>query len=219
MEAIEKTIVNNDVITYTFLGVIVIMWFVRARYTRSLAEFLQLPFSNKYFSSALKEKNPERSFTIIMLSVQIVSVSILLWYLLKHQYFSFYYLQEVNFFIVLGLVALFVIFKMLLQMLVSVILGINKLFYQYLYTKISYLNYSSLFLLIGLAFTIYNKKVSIIILLVSIFVFLIVNIFGFLMMLKNYQKLILNRFFYIILYLCAFEIAPILILGAYITIY
>ncbi|WP_373876990.1 DUF4271 domain-containing protein [Neptunitalea chrysea] len=205
--------------TLTFVLVLGVVWFAKQMYYHRFLEFLQLPFSNKYFSAALREKNLENPFTLIMLVVQIISFGVFVWYMITTHHIKIFNAIKIEYWMALVGVFVFVLTKLVVQILVSAILNINRITYQYIYRKISYLNFSSFVLLIGMAFAFYNKNLSSIFLILSVFVFLLLNFIGILDMLKNYQKLILNYFLYIILYLCAFEIAPLLILGAYITIY
>jgi hypothetical protein len=50
---------------------------------------------------------------------------------------------------------------------------------------------------------------------VSIFLIVVVNVIGWITIIKNYQKIISSYFFYFILYLCALEIAPFVIIANY----
>jgi hypothetical protein len=49
----------------------------------------------------------------------------------------------------------------------------------------------------------------------SIFLIVVVNVIGWITIIKNYQKIISSYFFYFILYLCALEIAPFVIIANY----
>jgi len=49
----------------------------------------------------------------------------------------------------------------------------------------------------------------------SIFLIVVVNVIGWITIIKNYQKIISGYFFYFILYLCALEIAPFVIIANY----
>jgi len=51
----------------------------------------------------------------------------------------------------------------------------------------------------------------------AIVLLLIINLIGFITSFKMHQKLILNNLFYFILYLCALEIAPYIILYEFIS--
>jgi hypothetical protein len=61
----------------------------------------------------------------------------------------------------------------------------------------------------------YVFKDSKIVVFVCIFLVVVVNIIGWITIIKNYQKIISGYFFYFILYLCALEIAPFVIIANY----
>jgi hypothetical protein len=86
---------------------------------------------------------------------------------------------------------------------------------EYLFKKISYLNYSSLVMFIANILLTYVLKDSKAVVYASAFLILVINSIGWVIVLRNYQKLITNNFFYFILYLCALEITPLVLIGDY----
>jgi hypothetical protein len=58
----------------------------------------------------------------------------------------------------------------------------------------------------------YILKDSLSVVYVAIFLIVTVNVVGLITLIKNHQKLITSHFFYFILYLCALEIAPLVII-------
>ena len=113
--------------------------------------------------------------------------------------------------IVFGVAAL-VLIKVLFERLIGSLFDIDKLIDQYLFQKTSYLNFSGLILVPINVLLLYALTPSKWILFVSIGLIILVNFFGLITSFKNHQKLILNNLFYFILYLCALEIGPYLIL-------
>jgi hypothetical protein len=113
--------------------------------------------------------------------------------------------------IIFGVSSLLLI-KVLLERLIGSLFEIDKLVDQYLFQKTSYLNFSGFILLAINALILYAITPSKWILFIGIGLILLVNIFGLITTFKNHQKLILNNLFYFILYLCALEIGPYLIL-------
>ena len=82
----------------------------------------------------------------------------------------------------------------------------------YLFQKITYKNYLGLILLPINILLIYVVTPSKSIFFVAISLLFIVNLMGFLESVKSHLSLIKSNLFYFILYLCALEIAPYLIL-------
>ena len=113
--------------------------------------------------------------------------------------------------IIFGVSSLLLI-KVLLERLIGSLFEIDKLVDQYLFQKTSYLNFSGFILLAINALILYAITPSKWILFIGIGLILLVNILGLITTFKNHQKLILNNLFYFILYLCALEIGPYLIL-------
>lgn len=218
MNAIARIAENNDWITLILIGVVCLIWTIKSVYYHRFMEFLQLPFNNKYFASILKEKNLESSFTMLMLIVQVVSFSLFLWLVVKRYHYQVFDMTTgLVYWKLLLATFLFIVTKIVLQVLVASVFDIQQYTNELLYRKLSYLNYGSLLVLVGVAFSIYNKNLSNMAIYASFFMALSINMLGWIGILKNYQKFIFRHLFYFILYLCTFEIAPLLIIGSYVT--
>lgn len=113
--------------------------------------------------------------------------------------------------IVFGVTAL-VLIKVLLERLIGSLFEVDKLIDLYLFQKTSYLNFSGFVLLPINVLLLYSIHPSKWIIYVSIGLIIVINSVGLITSFKNHQKLILNNLFYFILYLCALEIGPYLIL-------
>jgi hypothetical protein len=109
-------------------------------------------------------------------------------------------------------VAALVLIKVLFERLIGSLFEIDKLIDQYLFQKTSYLNFSGFILLPINILLLYAITPSKLLLFISIGLIILVNILGLITTFKNHQKMILNNLFYFILYLCALEIGPYLIL-------
>ena len=117
--------------------------------------------------------------------------------------------------IILGFLLLFLIGKILLQMGGGFVFNNNKIISEFIFKKLSYLNYSSIIMLASNIIIAYVLTDSKIVVFASIFLIVVVNVIGWITIIKNYQKLISSYFFYFILYLCALEIAPFVIIVNY----
>ena len=109
-------------------------------------------------------------------------------------------------------VAVIVLIKTLLERLIGSLFEIDRIVDGYLFQKITFLNYSGFVLLIAnllLLYTSYNAKIIIV---VSFSLVCLIHLVGFITSFKNYQKTINPNFFYFLLYLCALEIAPYVLL-------
>ena len=123
--------------------------------------------------------------------------------------------QLSSFFKIMGVLVLFQLVKMSLQYAKGFVFNTQAMISELLFTKISYLNYSSLVMFLTNVILIYIIKDSKMIISFALALIVSINIIGLAKVLKNYQKAIIPYFFYFILYLCALEIAPLVIVGSY----
>ena len=105
-----------------------------------------------------------------------------------------------------------VLFKILVELGVGYLFDLQKLFHSYVFQQVSSLNFLGIVLLLLNSILIYgvpnNRFLLIFILSISGLILLI----GMFKSIKLYQKLLINNLFYFILYLCALEIGPYIIL-------
>lgn len=102
--------------------------------------------------------------------------------------------------------------KVLLERLLASLFEFDAVMDDYQFQKISYKNYLGLLLLPINAIVLYNVQLSLPIIYGIIIFLLIINIIGVFTSFKSHQSFIKQHFFYFILYLCALEIAPYVIL-------
>ncbi|WP_281278433.1 DUF4271 domain-containing protein [Muriicola soli] len=114
--------------------------------------------------------------------------------------------------LITGLLFLFLFAKIIMQLGSSAIFNSQSIITDIIFKKISYLNYSGLVmflvnLLLCYVFidskTIYSIGIALILLILTI---------GWITIIKTHLKFLTSYFFYFILYLCALEIAPLIII-------
>ncbi|WP_299383777.1 DUF4271 domain-containing protein [uncultured Lacinutrix sp.] len=110
-----------------------------------------------------------------------------------------------------GISVLFLV-KILLERLVSSILNMDAIIDNYIFLKVSYKNFLGLLLIPINAILIYSwyptqTNTSIFAVLLAL-----INVYGILLFIKNNLKTIKKNWLYFILYLCALEISPYLVL-------
>ncbi len=119
--------------------------------------------------------------------------------------------------LILAGILTYLILKVFLQLSNGFIFSNHKTFTEFVFKKLSYLNYSAIIMFganVVLSFILKDSKEVIYL---SFILILLVNVIGWITLLRNHQKFIANNFFYFILYLCALEIAPWVILGSYLN--
>lgn len=178
-------------------------------------DFIILPFNNKYISMYNKKDKLLNWFIIFTTAFQVTNFSLFIYLSLD----TLFKLKEKTtfslYFIILGNLVIFLISKILLQIGNAYIFNSNKVVTEFIFKKITYLNYSSLVMFMSNIMLCYIFKDSITVVYLSIFLILLINVIGWLTVLRNYQKFLQANFFYFILYLCTLEIAPFVIIGSY----
>ncbi|MBJ6369115.1 DUF4271 domain-containing protein [Snuella sedimenti] len=113
--------------------------------------------------------------------------------------------------LIIGIGSLILI-KVLIERLIASLFDIDKIIDAYLFQKISYKNFMGLLLIPMNALLLYSIPPSLTNIYIMVIILLIINLLGVMTSFKSYQSLIKHNFFYFILYLCALEIAPYIIL-------
>lgn len=119
---------------------------------------------------------------------------------------------ELSWFLKLALgISSFILIKVLLERLIGSVFEIDELIDSYLFQKTSYLNYSGFILFFSSLFMLFATEPSKTLIITTIGLVTLINLIGFVTTFKSHQNLLLNNFFYFILYLCTLEIGPYLI--------
>ena len=102
----------------------------------------------------------------------------------------------------------FVLSKYLIEKIISTAFDIEEFAEQYNMIKVSYRSFIALLLLPTTAILFYNQEVLPIVVEILLYVLLASNAIIYLKGFKIFQKIIIGKLFYFILYLCTLEIAP-----------
>lgn len=123
----------------------------------------------------------------------------------------FTYLKVVCFF------SLFFALKYALEKLIGYFLGVKSTISSYIFYKKTYSNYLSILFFPFLLGIIYFFQVNSYIFNIIIFIYCCLLIFTTLLAIINHSKSFYNKFYYFILYICTFEIAPYIISFLFLT--
>jgi hypothetical protein len=202
-----RIVENKDWATALFVLSLVLIALSKSLFENRFSEFIKLIVSDKYIK-VYKDSGLMMSwFTVFLFIVQIVSFSFFIHLLLT----SFGYAIKTDwiaFIQIFTFLTVFILSKYLIEKIIGTAFDIEEFVDQFNLQKVSYRTFLGLFLLPINCFLFYNDTISpnFIILLLSIL--LIINVFTYLLSIKNYQNLLIGNLFYFILYLCALEIAP-----------
>ena len=175
--------------------------FIKAYHTFRFREFLGLLTNNRYIIIFNKR---ERSGVLFTFSLLVIQWAILLKYFdIK---FSFYAIPDQ--YLIMASVAFFIFIKIVLQRLVSYVFDMDTFSRSYLFVRLSYSNYAGFVLVFLLFFNIYGVKSNIYLFAFSLIVFLYIQVLGLVSFAKLYKNQLKQYWYYFILYICAFEIAP-----------
>lgn len=213
MEALDRPLFSVDWITGILFLSLLCMVFAKEMFYNRFLSFIILPFNSKYIFLYNKKGGLLSGFHLAFSLFQVLNLSLfaylgsLAWGLESQwgDYFSFPV-------IVAGLSA-FTLLKIGVQLVTGYLFEREKLVGSLIFKKMSYLNYSALALFGANLLLTYLLPLSKSIVLGGIFLALLVNIAGWVTILKMHQKYLSSHFFYFILYLCALEIAPFVIIS------
>jgi hypothetical protein len=213
-----REVVSNEWFTIFIVLGLVLVTLSKFLFENRFKDFLLVIGNSKYLKIYSRDQKFIDGFDTLMFLNLLISVSI----------FSFIAYSELVlpsefdltlFVKVLFAIGALILIKVLLERLLASLFEIDELIDAYLFQKTSYLNYSGFVLLpINILLT-YSITPSKPLIYTVISLVLLINLIGFITSFKKHQKLIFDNLFYFILYLCALEIGPYLILYKLITDY
>ena len=195
---------------FTIIGLVAI---VSAKFINSLRfnDFLYVIGNSKYLKIYTKDQKFIDQFDSFLFINLALSFSIFIHFTYS-TFVSPIPFELTTFLKLLFAISTIIIIKTLLERLIGSLFEMDSLIDDYLFQKTTFKNYSGLVFIVANLFLIYtNIRLDVIIISAFIIVCLI-NLIGFFTSFKNYQKLINPNFFYFLLYLCALEIAPYVLL-------
>jgi len=200
------------------MGTFLLLAIVKTAYPQRFEDFLSLLSSNKFMMFRGKKNKAFHPFNILLFFVHLISFS-LLFYLVFNFFWKDPALDPIFIFIRIATAyGSFVLLKFGLEKIIGNVFGLDNYIDSYVYQKISYRNFIGLVLLIPSLIFIYTLTPTALSLYILIGIVILTNIFSLLLIYQKNQSLITGNWFYFILYLCALEIAPYIILYKLITI-
>ncbi|WP_422857869.1 DUF4271 domain-containing protein [Flagellimonas sp. S174] len=215
MTPIIRTIESLDWMTLVLVFSMLVMTLGKYLFQTKFLNFLILPFNNKYIMLSNKKGRLLNWFHIFMTIFQFINLSLFIF--LMNRTWNGPSSQNTFeiFLIIVALIAAFQVVKIILQLFKGFAFNTQELVLDVIYNKSTYFNYSSLVMFLSNIILIYVLNNSKTVIYVAIGLILLINAIGLIKLMKNYQKVILPYLFYFILYLCALEIAPLVVIGSY----
>jgi hypothetical protein len=206
-----RAVSSNELFTVLIVASLVIITMAKLVSPKRFYDFVFVFGRTKYLKIYAREQKFFDRFDALLFTNLIVSAGIFVFIL--YQYLIDATVISINFMFKLtfGIGAFFLI-KVLVERLVGSLFEIDKLIDEYLFQKITYKNYLGLLLLPINALLIFTLSPTLVLFYIIGTLLITVNIIGLITSFKTHQSLIKNNLFYFILYLCALEIAPYIIL-------
>jgi hypothetical protein len=204
----NRIIESLDWVTLIMVGCIVVIAILKVIYPKRFEDFIRLPVSNNYFLAKGKSEELRHPFSILLFLIQLISISLFVY---------LFFLEKgkatvLLFFQILSAVFIFIIVKASIEKMIGAIFSIKNIIDQYIYEKLSYRNFISLLLIIANLIFYFSVKPDLNTLLIFTGILFLINILILFYSYKKYRSLIFSNFFYFLLYICALEISPYLIL-------
>ncbi|MFY0713331.1 DUF4271 domain-containing protein [Seonamhaeicola sp. NFXS20] len=206
-----REIVSNELYTVLLVIGLAIVAIAKLANPKRFNDFVYVLGNYKYLKIYSKDQKFLDKFDALLFGNLIITSSVFVYILF--QYFTETKEISVNllFKIAIGIASFFLI-KVLIERLIGSLFEIDKLIDEYIFQKISYKNYIGILLLPINAVLLYSFNLTLPIIYLMFTILLIVNGIGLITSYKTHQSLIKHHFFYFILYLCALEITPYVIL-------
>lgn len=195
---------------FTLLGLLSI---VVAKTLNSLrfSDFIYVIGNSKYLKIYSRDQNFIDTFDGFLFFNFTLSLSVFVFYAYSN-FISPLQFDLITFLKMSFAIATILIIKVLVERLIASLFEIDELIDSYLFQKTTFKNYSGLVLLIANLFLIYTNNFTTIILSVTIGLVGLINLIGFYLTFKTHQNSINLNLFYFLLYLCALEIGPYVLL-------
>jgi|SRR5690625_980132 len=208
MDAIPRTINIDDWITPVFGGILLVLAILKSRQTDRFYNFLRILATDKFFRES--HKNPKTlfdAFTKSLFVVQAIVFSLVIHLMLV----QWKVLEDMSFLVYLQILLLYMVFvvgKYLIERMLGVLFSLEEVLREYVFFKISSKNFMALVIIPFLLLIVYTLPQNIFLHQVLILLWLLLNIVFLGYYYYKNSKLISGNLYYIILYLCTFEIAP-----------
>lgn len=198
---------------FTILTMIGLLSIGGAKYMNTLrfGDFFNVIVNSKYLKIYTKDQKFIDEFDGFLFVNLVISLSIFLFFGYSN-FVSPIDFELITFLKLLFAVSAVILIKTLLERLIGSLFEIDSLVDDYLFQKTTFKNYSGMVFLVANLFLLYTTMSADVVIISGISLVFLINLIGFLSSFKNYQKLINPNFFYFLLYLCALEIGPYVLL-------
>lgn len=216
MEAIPRTLYTADWITIVLFASVFFLVLAKSFFYARFLNYIILPFNNKYIFIYSKKDMLFNWFNVFLTVFQLLNCSLFIYLAWNILAGSGTGNNPKMFLMIGGSLILFLLAKIFLQLGNGFVFNTNRVIAEFIFKKLSYFNYSGLVMFLANITLAYVLRDSASVVYIALGLILFINGMGLALLIKNHQNFITANFFYFILYLCALEIAPLVIIGSYI---
>lgn len=202
---------TQDIYMALILVCLILVVSTKQLFSTRFGDFLEVIWNNRYIKLYSKERKKLDLFNIILLLNFVFTSGIFI-------HIGYFNLKEpltTDTFLIFFLFAaiLIIIFsKTFIERLIASVFGFSDFMRAYIFQKNTYKSISSLLILFSNILLLFSNLEKKLLIYSSLVLFFLINIISFIRFLRLYQKAIFSNFFYFLLYLCALEIGPYVIL-------
>lgn len=206
-----RNIVSNEIFTALILIGLIFVAVAKLLAPKRFNDFILVLGNYQYLRIYSREQKFFDRFDALLFANLIISLTIFSY--VGYQLVLETYTISINLLFKLAFgIAVFILIKVLIERLIGSLFEIDHVIDQYLFQKISYKNYLGIVMVPINALLLYSLNPSMNLIWGIVIFILIINIIGLINLYKTNQSLLKRNIFYFILYLCALEIAPYVIL-------
>lgn len=217
MEANLRTIFQEDWMTLLIISTLLLLSWSKFLFPQLYHQFKFVLVNQKYCLSFHKGKMLSHPYVLTMNMIAWLNISLFIYLIAPDLFPKLTSKFELSFLYIAAYTAGFILIKINLQLLLGEVFD-NQLIKRLLFSKLSLLSFNSWILSLGSIVLIYLLNHNIIVIYSVSFLVLLLYLIGYVNTLRNHKKYVFSQLLYIILYLCALEIAPVIIIINYLKI-
>ena len=207
IELHNRILENKDWATILFIICFLFIIIAKTAFENKFNDFKNLWFSNRYVKMYKDNSHLMTWFTFLLFLVQILSFGFFILYLMLY----FDYINNMDWIVFIRIITFltfFILSKFLIEKIIATSFDIEEVADQYNMLKVSYRNFIAIVLLPITIVLFYNNKPILLIIYIILGIIAGLNTLIYIKGINIFQKLIIGKLFYFILYLCTLEIAP-----------
>ena len=217
LQAIPIDAVSNTLMTTIIVVCLLLLVIVKSIYAERFALFTLLPLESRFFTIKKNEFQLNYPFNGLLFLFNILVVGLILVIVARDYKPELLERHGIFFTQILVGFSILMLIKYSIEKMIANLFSIDDFIEQYLFHKFSYRHFLAFAIFPICIIAYYTSLINGTAMLIILLIFSLLNIIFVLQFYRKQQAFLLGNFFYFILYLCALEIAPYLILYKVVT--